>query len=123
MSGQAPSRTALGRAAEDLAAAWLAAEGWSIVARNWRRGPGELDIVASKSGEIAFVEVKRIDAYGEESLELSVGQRKRRRLIETSKLFLLAYREFSCMNARYDLIAVRGGTVSKHYERAFSERT
>lgn len=117
------SRTALGRSAEDAAATWLESSGWTILARNWRRGPGELDIVALKAGELAFVEVKRVDAWGLESLSASVGPEKRRRLVETSKLFLAAHREFNRMNARFDVIAVQGETVSAHLERAFAEST
>jgi len=116
-------RTALGRAAEALAAGWLEDRGWLVLARNWRRGPGELDLVASRDSELAFVEVKRVDAWGLSSLSDSVGGGKRRRLVETSKLFLLSHREFECMKVRYDVIAVRGGRVAAYLEHAFSERT
>lgn len=123
MSPSPSARTALGRSAEALAAAWLEGRGWRVVARNWRRGPGELDLVASKGVELAFVEVKRVDAWGLESLSVSVGSGKRRRLVETSKLFLLSHREFECMKLRYDVIAIRGETVAAYLEHAFSERT
>ena len=93
------------------------------MSRNWRRGPGELDIVAAKAGELAFVEVKAIDAYGLESLAGSVGATKRARIVETSKLFLAEHREFRGMNVRYDVAAVRGNTVSIYLERAFPERS
>lgn len=117
------SRSALGRSAEAAAAAWLQSAGWAIAARNWRRGPGELDIVAVKGGELAFVEVKRVDAWGLESLAGSVGPEKRRRIVETAKLFLAAHREFNRMNARFDVIAVSDETVSAHLEHAFAEST
>lgn len=117
------SKTAKGRAAEDLVAAFLAAGGWSIVARNWRRGRGELDIVASRGRILAVVEVKSVDAYGLESLEASVGARKRLRIVETSKLFVSAHREFSSATVRYDVAAVAAGAVEDYFENAFAERT
>jgi len=117
------SRSAKGRAAEDVAAAWLAAGGWSVVARNWKRGRGELDIVAAKAGVLAVVEVKAIDAYGLESVGTSVGPNKRRRIVETSKLFLSAHREFSSATVRYDVATVSGGALADYFENAFAERT
>jgi putative endonuclease len=117
------SRTSRGRAAEEVASLWLESEGWNIVARNWRRGPGELDIVAVKADELAFVEVKAVDAYGLESLTHSVGKRKRSRIVETSKLFIAEHREFRGMNVRYDIAAVRGDVVAAYLERAFPERS
>jgi putative endonuclease len=117
------SRTSRGRAAEEVACRWLEADGWTLVERNWRRGPGELDIVAAKAGELAFVEVKAVDAYGFESLSCSVGHIKRSRIVETSKLFIAEHREFRGMNVRYDVAAVRGDVVALYLERAFPERS
>lgn len=48
----------LGRGGEELAARFLEAGGYRIVARNWRGSRGELDIVAEHEGTIVFVEVK-----------------------------------------------------------------
>lgn len=122
--GPAPrsGRTAKGRAAEAAVASWLSGRGWSILARNYRRGPGELDIVALRGQELAFVEVKSVDAFGLAGLESSVGPNKRRRIVETSKLFLVSHRELSSAFIRYDVAAVRAGAVVEYYEGAFSER-
>ncbi|MBU0929260.1 MAG: YraN family protein [Spirochaetes bacterium] len=117
------SRSAKGRAAEELVAASLADRGWDIVARNWRGGRGELDIVALKDGVLAVVEVKDVGAYGLESLESSVGRVKRLRIVETSKLFVSAHREFSNAVVRYDVATVAAGTAADYFENAFAERT
>jgi len=117
------SRTAKGRAAEGLVAAGLTERGWTVVARNWRRGPGEIDIVAAKDGLVAFVEVKVTDAYGTDSLSSSVGHNKRSRIVETSKLFLSAHREFSNAVVRYDVASVKAGKLADYFEGAFAERT
>lgn len=48
----------IGRLGENAAAKFLAGEGLKIVARNFRSGHGEIDIVARDAGCLVFVEVK-----------------------------------------------------------------
>jgi Holliday junction resolvase-like predicted endonuclease len=53
-----PATVTLGRAAEALAAEWLAAAGFAIVDRNWRTRWCELDLVATRGNRIHIIEVK-----------------------------------------------------------------
>jgi putative endonuclease len=48
----------LGRRGEDVASRWLEGRGWTILARNQRQGPRELDLIAARECVLAFVEVK-----------------------------------------------------------------
>ena len=48
----------LGRRGEDLAAGLLRRDGYRILARNWRAGRYEIDLIGIRSGEVVFVEVK-----------------------------------------------------------------
>ncbi len=52
------SSTSLGRSAEDLAARYLAQEGYEIIDRNWRNRWCEIDIIAARQGVIHIIEVK-----------------------------------------------------------------
>lgn len=110
-----------GRLGEDVAASYLEAEGWEITDRNWRCPAGEVDIVAVRGEELAFVEVKTIDAYGPESASRLIDARKRSRIVESSKYFLSRKREYNCMSLRYDVILIREGAVDRHLQRAFLE--
>lgn len=52
------AKDVLGRRGEELAAAFLVGEGYTILDRNWRCGQGEIDLVAFDGVETVFVEVK-----------------------------------------------------------------
>jgi Holliday junction resolvase-like predicted endonuclease len=47
-----------GRQAEEIAAAYLEARGYSVLSRNWRTRLCEIDLVARKDNVIYMVEVK-----------------------------------------------------------------
>ncbi|GAB1457785.1 hypothetical protein MASR2M48_30930 [Spirochaetota bacterium] len=79
--------------------------------------------MACKDDRLAVVEVKSVDAYGLESLESSIGSIKRRRIVETSKLFILSHREFNEATVRYDVATVMADAVAAYFENAFAERT
>ncbi len=83
-------RRALGRAGEDLAAAWYEARGYEVVARNWRCRAGELDIVARRDRLYVFCEVKTrsSDAFGVPAE--AVGPAKRARLRRLAALWFAA---------------------------------
>jgi putative endonuclease len=51
-------RKRLGRQGEDLAAAYLDGQGYTLISRNWRTRAGELDIVARDGEWLVFVEVR-----------------------------------------------------------------
>lgn len=53
------TRNEIGRAGEDRAAAWYEANGFQVVARNWRVRAGEIDLILARGGLVVFCEVKR----------------------------------------------------------------
>ena len=99
------ARGGAGRRAEELAAALLERAGLRIVARNWRRPEGELDIVADDAGTCVFVEVR--SRTGEEqghALE-AITPQKRAQVIRAARLYLDA--EPTRADAyRFDVVAV-----------------
>lgn len=102
------SNVSRGRRGEGVAAAWLRNRGWTILDRNWRDGPRELDLVARRCGVVAFVEVKTrtSDAWG---LGLAaIGPRKRREIERASRRWI------------HERAAEVGGSVRQFRFDAFS---
>jgi putative endonuclease len=114
------SAAAKGRDGEQVAASFLEAEGWSIIGRNVRWKGGEIDIAAVRDGVIAFAEVKSWESMGCEELERAIGSEKRRKIIETAKIFLSRHRQYDDWSVRFDVILVRGGAVVERYPAAFT---
>jgi putative endonuclease len=87
-SRQLLARPGTGRRAEALAAELLERLGLRIVARNWRRPEGELDLVADDAGTCVFVEVRsRTGSEQGDPLE-SITPRKRAQVIRAARLYL-----------------------------------
>lgn len=99
----------LGRAGEERAARHLAAQGYTVVDRNWRCAQGEIDIVAVHGAHLAVVEVKtrRSIAFGH-PFE-AVDARKRRRLWQLAQAWVAAHPEEARSRVlRLDVIGITG---------------
>ena len=94
-----------GRWGEDIAAEYLAANGYAIADRNWRCGHYEIDIVAYKGSRIIFVEVKTRSDNDEDPLE-AVDKDKTSRLIRAAVVYINAYEIDH--EIQFDLIAING---------------
>jgi putative endonuclease len=122
------ARQRLGRSAEDLVAARLAAAAWEIVERNARTRHGELDIVALDGRALVFVEVKAGRAgslHGPERPVLAVGPQKQRRIRRLATAWMGERRALPrYKQIRFDAVGVtydRGGNVTdyEHIRNAF----
>ena len=81
-------KQALGMRAEQLAADYLEQRGYKILARNWRRHEGELDLVLSAEGLCVFVEVRsRTGTERGHPLE-TVDARKRARVLRAARMYI-----------------------------------
>jgi putative endonuclease len=111
---------AKGRRGEDIVAAFFEAEGWNILERNYRCRLGEVDIIAARGGVLAFIEAKNWEKLDSGELERAIGADKRRRIVETAKIFLSRHREYNDWSVRFDVVLVRGGVVVERYPSAFT---
>lgn len=101
-----------GRRAEWLAELLLRLKGYSILARRFRSGRGEIDLVARRGGLLAFVEVK---ARRERKAALSaLTASGERRIADAAVIFLARHPGLSPEEVRYDLITVVDGWPRHH---------
>ena len=75
MSGLVSYRAGL--SAEDAVAARYAAQGGRVIARRWRGGGGEIDLVLEVGGIIVFVEVKQARDLARAATRVSPAQQAR----------------------------------------------
>ena len=85
--------------------------GYRILGTNVWIGAYELDLVVRRGRALAFVEVKSKsgDRVGD-PLEM-VGPEKQRRLRQAAEAWLAAHPEAVGLEARFDVVAVRGGRL------------
>lgn len=109
-----------GLRAEQVAAGYLKARGYTIWKTNWRWGRKELDLVALHRNELIIVEVKAsVESDINDPSEV-VGPGKQRNIVLAAEAFI---RLHDCHYAtRFDVISVlyeRENVEIEHYENAF----
>lgn len=108
---------------EARAADYLILNGYEIIERNWRTKSGEIDIICKKGEVIVFVEVKTLPHATKDMLSTVLNEKKRERILKTSKRFLINHRQYSNSYVRFDVIVIDmpGLPELYHIENAFME--
>ena len=91
--------------AEQLVCQYLLDNGFVIVARNYRKRYGEIDIIAKKIDLLVFVEVKRRDNNQIDPFEIIVSN-KQRKIISVAKEFLSTHTDTITHICRFDVALV-----------------
>lgn len=95
-----------GAAAEEAAAAFLAARGLELLERNYRCRFGEIDLVLRDGSVLVFVEVRfRATATFGGAAE-SITAAKRRKLLRTARHYMAEHRQFPA--CRFDAVLLNG---------------
>ena len=97
--------TGTGRLGEGMALRHLQERGYEILATNYRKRFGEVDIVARWRGTIVFVEVKTRHSRRYGVPQEAVDERKQRQLARIAQDYLAAH-HLENAPARFDVIAV-----------------
>jgi putative endonuclease len=100
-----------GRRGEALAAEWYLAQGYDVLARNWRCALGELDLVLSRGSVVVICEVKArtSDRFGTPAEAVTSAKQARLRRLAATWVVEAAPRRPVAL--RFDVAAVSGGQV------------
>src|SRR5215467_2673322 len=109
----------LGLSAETRAAALLLAKGYRVVAKRFRSGVGEVDLVARRGNVLVFVEVKARDRL-DDAAE-AVTPRQRRRIVAAAEAWLAANPHDVTRNIRFDAILIAPRHWPRHIQAAFEQ--
>ena len=73
----------LGARGEDRAAAWYVAQGYEVLARNWRCREREIDLICARGSTVFICEVKTRSslAYGHPAEAVTVAKQRRLRAL------------------------------------------
>lgn len=114
---------ALGRWGEGRAARFLQRRGWTVLARNYRFGRREVDLVVRRGDLVAFVEVKTRAGRGFGLPQEAITALKRREIEAVATHFLCRH-GLEGVSVRFDAMAIevdRGLRVARveHVEDAW----
>ena len=115
-----PSRRAAerrGQWAETLAALWLQAKGYRIVARRFRSRAGEIDLVARRGRHLAFVEVKARARAAQAAW--AVTPRQRARIARAAEHWLAINGAGQDLDMSFDVVLIAPWTWPRHIASAF----
>jgi putative endonuclease len=107
-----------GRWAERLAILALSLKGYRLIARRFKTGPGEVDLIVRRGEVTAFVEVKNRASY-DLAVE-AVAPRQARRISAAAGLWMARDPVAARGVCRFDIVAVSPYHWPRHIENAFS---
>ncbi|MEW5795078.1 MAG: YraN family protein [Candidatus Zixiibacteriota bacterium] len=110
-------RIETGRRFERLAARFYTDNGFEIIARNWRAGRREIDLIVRKQDVIAFVEVKAsVGKKFGHPIE-RVDKKKIAHMTDSARQYIIS-NDLSGVDFRFDVITFQSGKL-EHYPNAF----
>jgi putative endonuclease len=114
---------AFGELGERIAARWLVAQGYTVLAHRWRSGHRDVDLIVSRGAVIAFVEVKTRAALEFGDPVEAVHAQKKRSLIRSAREWLAKNAGTGGEEYRFDVVGVllrECRVFVRHVEGAFT---
>jgi putative endonuclease len=105
-----------GREGEAAAAMWLTQQGWRIVAERVKTKAGEIDLIAKRTGLVAFVEVKWRARSA--ALANAIDERRLTRVAKAAEIVAHEYATDG-EDIRIDVILLAPGRKPTHIENAW----
>ena len=113
------NKRAIGSQYEDVAIAYMAQKGYSLVVRNYHCRMGEIDAIFKKDGGYVVCEIKyRRDESCGNPLE-AVGYGQQKRICRTTMYFYMKQGLSMDVPCRFDVIGICADGSVTHMENAF----
>lgn len=98
-----------GSRGENKAAQYLKKHGYTVLERNWKAHPYEIDIICrdGKTGELVFAEVKTRTHSETSRAAEAFTSKKQQAILKAAKLYLSQSDQWDCP-CRFDLICICG---------------
>ena len=113
----------IGYAGEDIAADYLISRGYKIIARNFTRRCGEIDIIAEEQlpdkKVLVFAEVKYYKENSLRDLREAIDAGKQKKIIKTAERYLLENRHKRASYVRFDAVLITAGKQIELLKDAF----
>jgi putative endonuclease len=103
-------RRALGESGEAAAAGWYEANGYEVLARNWRCRQGEIDLIVRRARTVVFCEVKTRTSLAFGAPVEAITRDKRNRLRRLAARWL-DESDFRTREIRFDVVSVLDGEI------------
>jgi putative endonuclease len=120
------SKTTIGAKGENLCVSFLKANGFRILARNFKaKRWGEIDIIAKDHDQIAFIEVKTRVGHQQTTPTDAITQKKKAALVRTAQEYLKSTAQEN-LPIRIDVITILYSDsndlnpIVTHFENIFS---
>ena len=97
-----PVRKEVGRVGEDIASTFLESKGFKILARNYRKPWGEIDIIAEKGDTVRFIEVKAVSREKLPDVSREMANYRPEEQVHPAKLRKIARTAEMYMNSHND---------------------
>ncbi|MGE0241046.1 MAG: YraN family protein [Parvibaculaceae bacterium] len=107
-----------GRWAESLALAALRLKGYRLLARRFKSGPGEVDLIMRRGEVTAFIEVK-VRATADLAVEAVTG-RQAFRIAAAARIWMARDPKAALGICRFDIVAVSPYHWPRHIPNAFT---
>lgn len=118
-AGQESEPAAIGRRGEREAERLLKKKGYSVLARNWRSGRDEIDLICLQGKAVVFVEVRTRKAGALVSGYDSINQRKREALRRACRSYFSMMKP-KPITLRFDVVEVEHDdgivTTARHFD-------
>ena len=111
----------VGDEGEDLAAAYLANEGFQIIERKYRHGHGDIDIIAREGDCTVFVEVKMRTNNRFGPAIVAIPPAKQQQVARMARFYIWEH-QLDTIECRFDAVCIdiiKGKTVFTHIRDAF----